>query len=169
MALVPTGKDSASVRDIDERPAIVGSRFLVDKRIGEGSFGVIYKGRMLCVLSCLYALGLELNGKFRVAIKFENRKTLAPQLRDEFRTYRILNEHLRSQNNALHQRRVIDGRILYGGVPNVYYYGQETIYNCLVMDLLGPSLEELFDQCGRKFSVPGVCFAAIQMVPLTAV
>jgi hypothetical protein len=109
-------------------------------------------------------LGAESNGRFRVAVKFENRKTVAPQLRDEFRTYRLLNEHIRSHQNSLHQHRLSDGKQLYGGVPNVYYFGQEGLYNCLVMDLLGPSMEELFDQCGRKFAVPTVCFAAVQMV-----
>lgn len=85
-------------------------------------------------------------------------------MRDEFRTYRLLNEYMKSQQQVLNQQSLADGSLLYGGVPQAYYFGQDSIYNCLVMDLLGPSLEELFDQCGRKFSVPTVCRAAIQMV-----
>ena len=71
---------------------------------------------------------------------------------------------MKGQEQVLHQKSLKDGKLLYGGVPQAYYFGQDSIYNCLVMDLLGPSLEELFDQCGRKFTVPTVCQIAIQMV-----
>lgn len=50
------------------------------------------------------------------------------------------------------------------GVPQVYYFGQEGLHNVLVIDLLGPSLEDLFDMCGRKFSTKTVCMTAKQMV-----
>ncbi len=46
----------------------------------------------------------------------------------------------------------------------MYYFGQEGLHNVLVIDLLGPSLEDLFDMCGRKFSVKTVCMTAKQMV-----
>lgn len=50
------------------------------------------------------------------------------------------------------------------GVPQVYYFGQEGLHNILVIDLLGPSLEDLFDMCGRKFTVKTVVMTAKQMV-----
>ena len=52
------------------------------------------------------------------------------------------------------------------GVPQVYYFGQEGLHNILVIDLLGPSLEDLFDMCGRKFSIKTVVMTAKQMVRL---
>ena len=50
------------------------------------------------------------------------------------------------------------------GVPQVHHFGQEGLHNVLVIDLLGPNLEDLFDLCGRKFSIKTVCMAAKQMV-----
>ena len=56
---------------------VVGVHYRVGKKIGEGSFGVLFEGTNL------------LNNT-QVAIKFEPRKSDAPQLRDEYRTYKIL-------------------------------------------------------------------------------
>jgi hypothetical protein len=37
------------------------------------------------------------------------------------------------------------------GIPNVHWFGVEGDYNVMVIDLLGPSLEDLFNYCKRKF------------------
>lgn len=110
---------------------IVGVHYRVGKKIGEGSFGVIFEGTDL------------LNSQ-TVAIKFEPRKSDAPQLRDEYRSYRILAGC--------------------PGIPQIYHFGQEGLHNILVIDLLGPSLEDLFDMCGRKFSIKTVVMTAKQML-----
>ena len=57
-------------------------------------------------------------------------------------------------------------RLCAAGVPQVHYFGQEGLHNVLVIDLLGPNLEDLFDMCGRKFTIKTVCMAAKQMVRL---
>ena len=43
-------------------------------------------------------------------------------------------------------------------------FGQEREYNVLVMDLLGPSLEDLFNFCSRRFTMKTVLMLADQMV-----
>lgn len=50
------------------------------------------------------------------------------------------------------------------GIPNVHYFGQEGLHNILVIDLLGPSLEDLLDRCDRRFSIKTVVMVAKQML-----
>jgi casein kinase 1 len=50
------------------------------------------------------------------------------------------------------------------GIPNVKWFGVEGDYNVLVMDLLGPSLEEIFSFCNRKLSLKTVLMLADQLV-----
>nr|BAD44341.1 protein kinase - like protein [Arabidopsis thaliana] len=79
-----------------------------------------------------------------VAVKIENSKTKHPQLLYEAKLYRTL-----------------EGG---SGVPRIRWFGVDGTENALVMDLLGPSLEDLFVYCGRKFSPKTVLMLADQML-----
>lgn len=53
------------------------------------------------------------------------------------------------------------------GIPTIKWCGAEGDYNVMVMELLGPSLEDLFNFCSRKFSLKTVLLLADQMVSCT--
>ncbi|KAL5698702.1 non-specific serine/threonine protein kinase [Ranunculus cassubicifolius] len=89
-------------------------------------------------------LGTNIQTNEEVAIKLESVKTKHPQLLYESKLYRIL------QGGT--------------GIPNVRWFGVEGDYNVLVMDLLGPSLEDLFNFCSRKLSLKTVLMLADQMI-----
>lgn len=50
------------------------------------------------------------------------------------------------------------------GIPHVHWFGTEGLFNIMVIDLLGPSLEDSFEQCRRGFSLKTTLQLAVQMV-----
>lgn len=50
------------------------------------------------------------------------------------------------------------------GFPTLFGTGTENDYNYLALEMLGPSLEDLFNYCGRKFSLKTVLILAEQSV-----
>ncbi|CAD8141570.1 unnamed protein product [Paramecium pentaurelia] len=109
-------------------------RFTLDKKIGLGAFGQIY-------------LGNNIKTGEEIAIKLENVSNNHSQLLHEAKIYRIL---------------LLDGPV--PGIPNLHWFGQEGDFNVLVMDILGPSLEDLFNYNGRKFSLKSVLMLADQLL-----
>ncbi|KAL6850219.1 hypothetical protein ACP4OV_020846 [Aristida adscensionis] len=79
-----------------------------------------------------------------VAVKIESSKTKHPQLFYEAKLYKAL------QGGS--------------GIANVKWCGVDGEENVLVIDLLGPSLEDLFVYCGRKFTLKTVLMLADQMI-----
>ncbi|PWZ31507.1 Casein kinase 1-like protein 3 [Zea mays] len=110
-----------------------------------------------------------------VAVKIESSKTKHPQLFYEAKLYNTL------QGGSTHRHATlcsslpvckdIDMASLQckgfgcpGGIANVKWCGVDGEENVLVIDLLGPSLEDLFCYCGRKFTLKTVLMLADQMI-----
>ena len=89
-------------------------------------------------------LGVNVHTNEEVAIKLEEVKTRHPQLLYESKLYRIL-----------------QGGV---GIPNIHWYGVESEYNAMVLDLLGPSLEDLLNFCSRHLSVKTTVMLADQLI-----
>jgi hypothetical protein len=50
------------------------------------------------------------------------------------------------------------------GIPNVHYYITEDDYNFMVLDLLGLSIESVFTNCDKNFSLKTTIMLSEQMV-----
>jgi serine/threonine protein kinase len=85
---------------------------------------------------------------YKVAIKIEERKK-TQRIYNEYKIYR----HLQKQNFV-------------NGLPMIYDYLQSPDYNIMVMQLLGPCLEDLFVKCNKKFKLPTVFMLANQLLSL---
>nr|XP_034914578.1 casein kinase 1-like protein 10 isoform X1 [Populus alba] len=89
-------------------------------------------------------LGINVQSGEEVAVKLESVKTKHPQLHYESKLYMLL------QGGT--------------GIPHLKWFGVEGEYNVMVIDLLGPSLEDLFNYCNRKLSLKTVLMLADQLI-----
>ena len=90
--------------------------------------------------------GYHNNDEHKVAIKLEKRYTKKPRLLLEASFYKKLKD------------------IQY--VPNVQWLGRSKKWNIMVIDYLGPSLEDLFSFCNNSFSLKTIGMIAIQILDI---
>ena len=119
--------DSSSKKSNNLINKIFFNKYRCIKKIGEGSFGMIYK--------------CEYNGK-TFALKFEDRI---------------------NGQNLLENEATIMSYLKGPNIPQTISFGYSGNYNILVMQLLGKSLEDLFEEY-KQFSIKTVCQLAIQML-----
>ncbi|CAG9323835.1 unnamed protein product [Blepharisma stoltei] len=88
--------------------------------------------------------GTNIQTNENVAIKLESLSTKHPQL--------------------IYESKVI--KMIQGipGIPMVYWSGVEATYNVMVMEMLGQSLEDLFNSCKRRFTLKTALMVAEQML-----
>jgi len=77
-------------------------------------------------------------------------------------------EHMRSQSLLLaHEVNILKSLsqpAVKQGFVQCIYFGQEGLYHCLAMDLLGKSLEDLMDVCKHNFTVRTTILVAEQVL-----
>ena len=110
---------------------LIFSKYLIRKKIGKGSFGIVYQG-------------VNTSTNEKIALKVEKREK---------------NQAGTLENEAM--------RLVYlqgEGIPKVFCYGNNQSHNLLVEELLGKSLEDIFNSYGKPFSLKTVCVLGIEMV-----
>jgi serine/threonine protein kinase len=120
------------------------------KRNDASLYGIVLDGRFQFVkmvgegsFGQIYE-GVDVFENAPVAIKTEQVNAKYPQLRHEYRVY----------------RRMQGGR----GIPDVMWYGMEGQRRVMVMEMLGKSLEDLFQQSKRRMTLKTVLMLAEQMM-----
>jgi casein kinase 1 alpha len=111
-------------------------KFNIIKKIGQGSFGEVY-------------LTKYLEENILVASKIEDKTNKDSRLLEEYKIYKKL------ESNGVTN-----------GIPKVYNYCETPKYNILVMELLGDSLDSLFEKNQKKFSINCVVLLAINILKL---
>ena len=109
---------------------ILFKHYKLRKKIGEGSFGMIY-------------IATNNDTKEEYAVKLENKELSRSLLEIE--------AYILSKLKAF-------------GIPEIKLYGCNSDYNILIMELLGNSLENLFQSQNKSFSLKTACMLGIQMI-----
>lgn len=117
-----------------EKTRLVGGRWKLSKKLGEGSYGKVYKAT-------------DDSGK-KVAVKMESIYFPGLSLLYEQRVYSVL----------------FDGRTSAVNIPHIHFFGSYMSNNVLVMDYLGPSLEDTMMKSRRPFKMSFVARAACQLL-----
>ncbi|OAF71030.1 hypothetical protein A3Q56_01204 [Intoshia linei] len=118
------------------------SDFKLIRRLGSGSFGVIYEAR---IPRHNNTGNINTRSATTCAIKIENADTINPQLFHESKLYELLQGEK--------------------GIPRLIRTAMRWgRYNFLAMEHLGPSLEDLFCYCSRMFTHRTVVSLAVQLI-----
>ena len=112
------------------------NKYIISESIGKGAFGEVYKA-------------IRITDNFNIAMKIEMKSATIPRLIPEYKIYQKLIEHK--------CRR---------GIPKIYELIQTDDYNIMIMELLGKSLEEIFNSVNRKFSISTVLFLGINILKI---
>ncbi|PIA59913.1 hypothetical protein AQUCO_00400643v1 [Aquilegia coerulea] len=137
-------EEDASSTPVPERVQVGNSpTYKVERKLGKGGFGQVYVGRRVTG-------GTERSGPdaFEVALKFEHRSSKGCNYGPpyEWQVYNSLNGCY--------------------GIPSVHYKGRHGEYYILVMDILGPSLWDVWNSVGQAMSPNMVACIAVEAISI---
>jgi hypothetical protein len=125
-----------------------GGKYRLEEELAIGGCGTLHRflslGQALNALPGTVFYGVHTVAGKEVAIKVEPAVAKHSPLKHESKIYKSL----------------MGGP----GVPWIIWSGKQGDYNVMVIDLLGPSLEDLFKMCNRHFSLRTVALLADQLV-----
>ena len=114
----------------DLKNKIILKKYKIIQRIGKGSFGSVFLGKII-------------QKNDYVAIKVESK----------------------NQNDTILEK---EASILYSlkgfGIPEVITYGQNAKYNILVQELLGKSIDKIFHEKNKAFTMKDCCMIGLQIL-----
>ncbi|KAG6420343.1 hypothetical protein SASPL_116868 [Salvia splendens] len=139
-------EDEESTTPIPERVQVGGSpAYRIDKKLGKGGFGQVYVGRRINPPNPNERNG---PGAVEVALKFEHRSSKGCNYGPpyEWQVYGAL--------GGSH------------GIPRVHYKGRQSDYYIMVMDMLGPSLWDVWSNNSNTMSIEMVACIAIEAISI---
>ncbi|KAJ7011884.1 hypothetical protein NC653_002088 [Populus alba x Populus x berolinensis] len=123
--LVGGGDDEGTAAPIPDQVQVEDSPvYKVERKLGKGGFGQVYVGRRVSAVNTNDKAGA---GAVEVALKFEHRSSKG------------------CNYGPPHEWQVYDTLGGSHGVPLVHYKGQQGDYYVMVMDMLGPSLWDVWN------------------------
>jgi len=129
------------------------SKYLILEKIGEGSFGQIYKGR-------------SLKKNQMVAIKFEKQedKSFREITDSMFESFNL--GEIDTESNLLNEIRILLQLQNHPGFPRLHAYGYESGYIYMALSYFGENLDEKLKKCFNHFTIQTICKVALQILDL---
>ncbi|WVZ62067.1 hypothetical protein U9M48_011855 [Paspalum notatum var. saurae] len=138
------GEDDSTATPVPEKVQVGNSpEYKTDRKLGKGGFGQVYVGRRV-------SGGTARTGPdaYEVALKFEHRNSKGCNYGPpyEWQVYNTLNGCY--------------------GIPSVHYKGRQGDYYILVMDMLGPSLWDVWNSMGQTMSAHMAACIAVEAISI---
>ncbi|KAL5698492.1 Casein kinase 1-like protein hd16 [Ranunculus cassubicifolius] len=137
-------EDDANTAPIPERVQLGNSpAYMVDKKLGKGGFGQVYMGRRITG-----GAGRTGPNAVEVALKFERRNSKG------------------CNNGPPYEWQVYNTLSGCYGLPSVHHKGRHGEYYILVMDMLGPSLWDVWNTSNQALSEEMVSCIAVEAISI---